>query len=98
MDRNHIKTIKQIFPKSPFAKRLPEVAVRRRYHANIGSSRPRLPHPLIFSFLQQAQKFGLNLQRKLADLVKKEGSAFRSRHLSLRIGKRPRKCAFHMAK
>src|ERR1700687_2673393 len=98
MDRDHIKTIKQIFPKSPIAKRLPQVTVRRRYHTNIGSSRPRFPHPLVFSFLQQAQKVDLNLKRKLADLVEKEGSAFRSRHLSPRIGKRPRKCAFHMAK
>ena len=75
--RNHSKTMKQVFAKSPVFYAIFEISVRRGDNANIELDLPIASYGRNVSRLQEFQKSRLQLQRKIADFVEKNGSALR---------------------
>ncbi len=96
-ERDHVQAVKQILAKSPVAHRLFQIAIRRGNDAHVRAPGLRLAKPLVFLFLQQAEQFGLNLQRQFSDLIQEQRAAVGHRHFAPGIGHGAGVCAFHPA-
>ena len=66
---------KEVLAKGPFGEALFEIAAGGGDDAYIGLADHVFTHPLVFTFLQQAQQLGLDLQWQVTDLIEKKGSA-----------------------
>ena len=73
-DGDHVETIEKIFAETPGLHLLGEIAVGRSDHAHLGAARCRLPHPLVFALLQEAEQLGLDGDRQFADFVEEQGT------------------------
>ena len=77
LELNDVEPVKEIFPERVFPDLLFEVAVRGGDDPDVGLLVGDPPDPPEFLFLQDAQQLSLELERHLADFVKKEGPTFR---------------------
>src|SRR5215204_3223226 len=73
-----IEAIVQVGPKLAFAHGIFEVAVSSSDYAYVNFNRVTSSYSFKLTFLKHAQELGLHVQRELADLVEKKGSAVRN--------------------
>ena len=74
MDRYDIETVKQVLAKPPVGDHFVRVQVARGNQSKIRSDHRIAADPLKFLVFQNAQQFGLHLERHVADLVQKSGT------------------------
>src|SRR6202049_3107472 len=70
-DREHVQPVVKIGTKFLLIDHSLQIAVGGRDQAGIGAQGPRTSQALELSLLQNAQQFGLKLERNLANLVQK---------------------------
>src|ERR1700682_3496367 len=70
----HAKPIEEVGAEFTFVDHLSEIPVCGADHAHIGVNRGSTAQTLELSFLHDAKKLWLQLQRKVADLVQKQGT------------------------
>src|SRR5215211_6358192 len=77
-NRKDIEAIVQVGAKLAFAHGIFEVAVSGSDYAYVNFNRMTSSYSFKLTFLEHAQELGLHVQRELADLVEKKGSAVRN--------------------
>src|ERR1035441_1098515 len=87
----------QVFPEGALRDAALEVAVGRGQQPHIGETRDVFAQPLVFALLQQAEQFGLDLDWKIANFVKKQRPTLGGGDLAPMILHRPRERAPDMA-
>src|SRR5882724_2257440 len=73
----HIQAVVKVTPELPAGYHLGQVATRSRYYAHIHPCRHGAAEPFEFLFLEDAQKFRLEVKREIADLVQEKRAAVR---------------------
>src|SRR5262249_30474129 len=74
-DREDIESVKEIGTKTPFPYRLFKIPVRRCNHPDVRFDCAWAAESLELAFLQHTQQLGLQLQRTIADFIKKDRGA-----------------------
>ena len=75
VDADDVQPVVEVFAKFSFGDALLEVRVGGCQHANIDALRPRLAERHDFVLLQKSQQLGLNVERKIANLVEEQRAA-----------------------
>src|SRR5207249_599482 len=68
-DADHVQPVEKILAELSRLHVFSEASVRGGNHAHVRPANFGLAEALIFTFLQQAEQFRLNLQRHLADFI-----------------------------
>ncbi len=72
---DHVQAVQQILTETSAAHHVLKVEVGGGQDAHVGTSSHRVADALVFLVLNEAQQLGLQRQRKVADLVEKQGAA-----------------------
>src|SRR5579863_1410000 len=73
-DGKNVQAIKQVGPEAALADHLGEVLIGCGNDANVDMNGTRAAETLELPLLQDAQEFGLQIERQVSDLVKEQGS------------------------
>src|SRR5262249_18424627 len=79
---NDVESVKQIFPESPGGYFTLQILVGRRDHAHINANACRGADRLKALFLEDAEDFGLRLNRHVTDFIEKQRAAVRKLKLT----------------
>ena len=71
-DRKHVQSIVEVAAKLFFVEHDGQIAIRGGDDSGVGSTCRGAAYPLELAVLQHSQKLGLELERDIANLVKKE--------------------------
>src|ERR1051326_5607941 len=75
---NHVEPVIQGLTKTTLRHHVFEISVSRRNDAHVNLAWPLFAERLNLTFLQEPQQFWLNIQRQVADFIKKQRSERKS--------------------
>src|SRR5438270_12862018 len=91
-ERDHVQAMIKVFAESAASDRCFKIAVGGGDDAQVHGDGRGAANPFKFPFLEDAQKFGLEFERKIADLIEKHCATVRQLELAflelMRAGKR----------